>query len=80
MPPPVHSSGRTGFDRRAAVRVAIVWVIAAAFVLLFARVTSIGPVLVAFYGTHGVHLADVVVLLGAVAVAGRFTVRQVRRG
>jgi hypothetical protein len=80
MPTLVHTSGRTGIDRRRAAGVAAVWVIAAAVVLLFARVTAIGPVLLTFYGTHGVHLADLVVLLVAVVVAARLTVRLVRRG
>lgn len=80
MPTPMHSSGRSRVGRRRAVRIAAAWVIAAVVVLSFAALTSIGPVLLTFYGTHGVHLADLVVLLLATAVAARFTVRQVRQG
>ena len=50
----------------------------AVVVLMFAAVTTIGPILLSLTGTHGVHLGDVVALLFGVAVAGGVTVRRLR--
>ncbi|WP_214402262.1 hypothetical protein [Pseudonocardia lacus] len=80
MPTPARSSGRTAPDRRRLRRIAAVWAVAALVVLAFAAVTAVGPVLLVFYGTHGVHVGDLVVLLIAVAVAARLTARRLREG
>ncbi|MCO1658284.1 hypothetical protein [Pseudonocardia humida] len=74
----VRSSGPAGLDRRRVGRIVAVWAIAAVGVLLFASVTFVGPVVATLYGTHGIHLGDLVVLLLAVIVASRRTARLVR--
>lgn len=77
---PAPTPGPASPGRRRLRGVAVVWIVAALVVLAFARVTAVGPVLLVLHGTHGVHLADVVVLLLAVGVAARLTVRRLRRG
>lgn len=70
-----HSSERT---KPGLAELAVVWVVAATAVLVFALTTAIGPVLLTVYGTHGVHLGDVIMLMVGTAVAGGITARRLR--
>ncbi len=58
---------------RSVVGIALVWVIAAATILFTAVDTKWGPILFSLSRRHGVHLGDVLVLLGAVTAAGLAT-------
>ncbi len=71
-------TGRSAHRRGPAVVIGAAWVLGAVLVLAFARVTAIGPVVAALYGTHGVHLADLVVLLVVGGSAAAVTVRALR--
>lgn len=78
MPTRTRPTGRSSGRRGPAVVVGAAWVLAAVLVLAFARVTAIGPVIATLDGTHGVHLADLVVLLVAGGSATAVTVRALR--
>jgi hypothetical protein len=54
----------------------VVWVVTGTVVLAFATTTAIGPVLLTVYGSHGVHLADVIMLVFGLVVAGGITLRR----
>jgi len=53
--------------------VLVVWAVAVAAVLLTAMDTRAGPVLFTISPRHGVHLADVLVLLAAAAITAVLT-------
>jgi hypothetical protein len=78
MPTLARPTGRSGGRRGPAVVIGAAWVLAAVLVLAFARVTAIGPVIATLYGTHGVHVADLVALLVAGGSAAAVTVRALR--
>jgi uncharacterized integral membrane protein len=59
---------------RAVVLAVLVWGAAAAFVLLVAADTRMGPVVFRFTKTHGVHLGDIYATLACVVVAMLITV------
>jgi len=52
----------------------LTWGGAAAFVLMVAADTRLGPVVFRFTNTHGVHLGDIYATLGCVVVASLITV------
>lgn len=72
---PRRSSERT---RPGLAALVAVWAVAATVVLVFALTTAVGPVLLTVYGTHGVHLGDVIMLMVVTVVAGGITIRLFR--
>ena len=59
---------------RAIMLAVLTWGGAAAFVLMVAADTRLGPVVFRFTNTHGVHLGDIYATLGCVVVASLITV------
>ena len=62
------------------VFIVAIWTAATAFVLAFAALTEIGPVVLAFTRTHGVHLGDLVAAAAGYGGAALLTDHLRRRG
>jgi hypothetical protein len=60
------------------VLVGVVWLAAAVFTLAVAEATRVGPVVVTLVRGHGVHVGDLVALLGSAAAATFVTRRLLR--